>query len=92
MMREKQEERDNLIKKLVDAFDHKRLTQEISVIVNDEVKNIIDLYEKEHIIKKLHELQNKDKSNSNFAFIEIVADALLSRKNLSEFHSKRQSG
>jgi len=77
----------------VDAFDWEGLTKitdscrdDIKILVTEQIEKIIDVYEKEHIVKELLKLA-KDKEVS-FGILEKFVLQLLSTKNRSEFHNK----
>ena len=77
----------------MDAFDWEGLTQitdscrdNIRILVTDKIKNIIDVYEKEHIVKELLKLAKEDEEVS-FDILEKNVLPLLSTKNRSNLLS-----
>lgn len=92
------EQREGLMEKLVDAFDKRKLAQiidsyrdtieeNILILVSGEVEKIIDVYEKEHIVKELLKLHKKNPED--LAILHRVAVNLLTETNWLVFHDKR---
>lgn len=91
------EQREKLMEKLADAFVKMELTaitattnhcrDEILTLVSGEVKNIIDIYEKEHIVKELLKLYKENPQDLDI--LHMIAVDLLSENNFNEFHDKR---
>ena len=91
-----EKQKEELMEKLADAFDKMGLTaitnhcrDEMMNLVYTQVENIIDVYEKEHIVKELLKLHKENPETPPIDILEMIAIILLSEKNFNKFRNER---